>query len=1529
MGLRTLLLLCIAVSLRSADCAKESEDSERARLPELLTELDLASLEASEEDIDALKKVVKRLAPAKNGEYQVFQVFFGNEELLKEWLSGAGLGQPGVDFPMLTTIPTTAFSCRGLKGGYYADLETNCQVFHICDNGRKISFLCPNGTIFQQSQLICDWWFKVDCSKSTELYEQSAEQLAQEERKRADLKRVNSEFHRSDNNYQNSNYDGKQNGRTNPYGTSKNQLDQRPADAKSSRTFDPSQIYNQNSRSGNQFSQINDLASNSGFTPSHESKGKNQESYAPQSRTSNYQNIERQQNQLIEDRSGKQFQDQRGSSKYSSLDNYYTTVGSRDNSRTPKSRSPHDDEGITSRGTPAYTETTTFRTSTPTPIKEYQQPAESAAFASSRGNRYNKPYNSNQYNSYYNPATNAPPRRPTLPPITSKPRQETPQGILKPKVKIPDYPYPTFTPIYRPRTTTYDSTTQTTSPPQTNTYYNRDRTTNWETTTNLYTTGQDYRTTTETIYPEDTTNTYRGSRVTSTAYTATTSTPPTTYINSETYDNSVDTRDYARTAYTTRASPSITQRYSTGSPSSGFPATAITKSAINGVTVDQNSLSTHTQDDKLGRTKTSWKSTSRTSQNYRQNAISPSTEKPRITQVSPQSQTSKTSPPYDTSITYQNGKVMSTLGPYVPFTKNYAYTTSTATTQRPAVYTATVPTYSTPQPQYRSSAKAGRIQYPASVNRVRGSSTYLPDANSTVKRPSDSKSLIEREHAFNMLESLRGLEGTMPTIIGNTSRSGLTIPHSSSPATLHSLALYFATASDEFGGSDQGKTEESAEKLQTPLQINKTAKIDLPTTILTEHTINSYAELFNLNNALETSSNSTESEQQSGEVDSNDDLDLQQSEGPVTGSKKSNSTKLRELAQVFTHALSAYLQDPATFKKILAEIRPTAPPGLDNEDGFTTTSIPTTSEDYPSVTKEKDEVLDFSEDVTAPRRPILQTTTEIPTTTDDAGFGYYTTSVTSESQSSSTLPPPGDQNYLNPTNDFASAVNHAFDSSNGIQSLSGPSAPSGPTSNDALNDYENYFPDTHRLGDSHRNSTYEPYGKYVKPVNSVPIGDNYVSSSTPATYQQTLPPENPGGNVITSNKNYRTTGENSGEQTESPDVTTTVEPFRIRYYDTTTIRSDDSDESLVTANSIYSSYNNYNRLNNAGSDDSRDDTEISEISDHKEDDEKSHNNHWTSSPTVTQLWESTVFVDPKRINQGLTSEGVSQTSSVEAFGNDPTTTTHSSVPVTSELLVTDASGGVTSRNSNRGSDPTTPWQWGNTDTDSPTAFSLLPTAYSTEHTATPAPIYTTRSSITTTITSSVISTSSLPQASLFPVKARFKNTIGNATENEIVRAKQMFGGLNDTSTDALMRVMKTADHNATVRQLVLLLISHCTGPMNKTREEEKEQLLNALLSMPVNQFTSEESKELVAGLNRLNIPDDLETRSTTRIVTSTEPVATTFRSKKSRRIKSNGDESTVEGRGRDSRGTEEETSVSDGRALELLRSLYTVAAKWG
>ena len=85
-------------------------------------------------------------------------------------------GVPGDDYPIYAEVPDTSFLCDGLvEGGYYADPEAECQAFHICGsdgNGglTKYSFLCPNGTIFQQQYFVCDWWFNVDCSLAEDLY---------------------------------------------------------------------------------------------------------------------------------------------------------------------------------------------------------------------------------------------------------------------------------------------------------------------------------------------------------------------------------------------------------------------------------------------------------------------------------------------------------------------------------------------------------------------------------------------------------------------------------------------------------------------------------------------------------------------------------------------------------------------------------------------------------------------------------------------------------------------------------------------------------------------------------------------------------------------------------------------------------------------------------------------------------------------------------------------------------------------------------------------------------------------------------------------------------------------------------------------------------------------------------------------------------------------------------------------------------------------------------------------------------------
>lgn len=87
-------------------------------------------------------------------------------------LYGSVAGAPGVDFPAYTRIPKTSFTCEG-KGfdfGFYADEEAQCQVYHVCWSGRRESFLCGVGTVFNQAILACDYWHSVDCSKSSQFY---------------------------------------------------------------------------------------------------------------------------------------------------------------------------------------------------------------------------------------------------------------------------------------------------------------------------------------------------------------------------------------------------------------------------------------------------------------------------------------------------------------------------------------------------------------------------------------------------------------------------------------------------------------------------------------------------------------------------------------------------------------------------------------------------------------------------------------------------------------------------------------------------------------------------------------------------------------------------------------------------------------------------------------------------------------------------------------------------------------------------------------------------------------------------------------------------------------------------------------------------------------------------------------------------------------------------------------------------------------------------------------------------------------
>jgi len=95
-----------------------------------------------------------------------------------QWLRNSIPGEPGVDYPIFPSVGDSSFSCDGLIfGGYYADPEYDCQAYHVCLQDPvdysilyPVSFLCPNGTIFNQELFNCDWWYNVDCAAASSLY---------------------------------------------------------------------------------------------------------------------------------------------------------------------------------------------------------------------------------------------------------------------------------------------------------------------------------------------------------------------------------------------------------------------------------------------------------------------------------------------------------------------------------------------------------------------------------------------------------------------------------------------------------------------------------------------------------------------------------------------------------------------------------------------------------------------------------------------------------------------------------------------------------------------------------------------------------------------------------------------------------------------------------------------------------------------------------------------------------------------------------------------------------------------------------------------------------------------------------------------------------------------------------------------------------------------------------------------------------------------------------------------------------------
>jgi len=70
----------------------------------------------------------------------------------------------GADLRLSEPLQRT-FSCDNLPYGYYADVDNNCEVFHVCqpiadDIGALVetahyTFMCGQGTVFDQINLAC------------------------------------------------------------------------------------------------------------------------------------------------------------------------------------------------------------------------------------------------------------------------------------------------------------------------------------------------------------------------------------------------------------------------------------------------------------------------------------------------------------------------------------------------------------------------------------------------------------------------------------------------------------------------------------------------------------------------------------------------------------------------------------------------------------------------------------------------------------------------------------------------------------------------------------------------------------------------------------------------------------------------------------------------------------------------------------------------------------------------------------------------------------------------------------------------------------------------------------------------------------------------------------------------------------------------------------------------------------------------------------------------------------------------------
>lgn len=782
------------------------------------------------------------------------------------------------------------------------------------------------------------------------------------------------------------------------------------------------------------------------------------------------------------------------------------------------------------------------------------------------------------------------------------------------------------------------------------------------------------------------------------------------------------------------------------------------------------------------------------------------------------------------------------------------------------------------------------------------------DPQTTTAPPTTTSTPSVSEHAMEMIRTIHELhlDNPRPTIESERpalgARPGLIIPPSSGPDTLHSLALYFATAVDNLMTNPENQTTVAvplaADLDDVNVQIGNVTRIN--SAHVSNDTIEKYEKLFGIESeelgpGRSELSSRMDSSDDTRFTSSDNDLETEFSNNPVLAA--AGSPQIRELAKVFTHALSAYLHDPSTFRRVLSEIRPTEPPIASNEilsnrvgrtedfnKGTGPTYLPTVATTSATATTtftsttEDFEVLDFSDVTLSTAKKELNYPSTTPSTINPTTTDFPSTTTTTEPDESSTVLSNIIQESLNTAdrvpasrflteqlvrspesrepklleeqtttdanNPFAAEINGGLIMSTAFPYFQDDSRES---SKQSVED-SSYFPSKESL---ESRSLLKPYGHDVS-HNSSLINDTYPTALSDI---QAVPLK--WGEEITEDYSTQTTTDYPASLSfELLPPSAVQKGFSLPAKEALHPTIDENDLQRAQSQSLVASGN---ELLNEQKGRSFSTTVSPRFGD------RTRATTTTEYPTITTtLGGHFITHDYRTSTESPVAQGKTTIPDTGKFSPNPWSTLAYTVfldPLTINDGLMDAKLKDVTPSANTylpRSTQTTPYV--PTTTTSLPPVTNLPDAQA---------LFNRNSDIDTR-------EGKFLSSSPFPTTLRDKQP---AEYMEVMqkKANEMFGNLNDTSATHLLNVMKKANKNKTVRKLILLLIQTCDDDYNTTVEESRTALLNALIGMDGKIDDDSDIQVINARPNRRGKSIARFEGNSITETTSTETPITTFR----------------------------------------------------